>query len=251
MRLDFRRHFCLRNRLGQIRQLGIAALRFTQLFLDRFQLLAQQEFALPLIHALLGLLVDPLRQAQYFDAMHQQIQYLVEPFRQIERFKDVLLFLWRQVHDTSHEISVGRCRRDVLCSRCQFRGYLRQQAEDFGRTLFELQQARLDFRRLLVGFRQQLHTRRIEWIAVQKFDGAKALMSLAYDVMHIVLRRDVTQDTGSSADLVQLPRLRHVGAGVALQNHPYLDFTARRLLRSGDGALASDIDGRHQSGKQH
>ena len=93
MRLDLLRHaglFDFLTQFGDLLRLGVVAL--AELVLDRLQLFAQQEFALPLVHRLLGAVADLARQAQDFEPVGEQLRDAVEPALDIEGFEEFLFF---------------------------------------------------------------------------------------------------------------------------------------------------------------
>jgi hypothetical protein len=58
---------------------AVAGFALAQFLLDRLQLLAQQVFALPLVHAGLGALVELARKAQHLEATEQAVEHDVQP----------------------------------------------------------------------------------------------------------------------------------------------------------------------------
>ena len=95
-----------RAQLGDLLGLGVLAL--AQFLLDRLQLLAQEELALPLVHRLLGAVVDLARQAQHFEPVGKQFRDPLQATLDIEDLEDFLLFGGRDVHEAGDQIGQRR-----------------------------------------------------------------------------------------------------------------------------------------------
>ena len=80
--LHFIRHASILNSLFELCQIAVLIV-ITKLLLNGFQLFAQHIFALALIHFLLGLLVDFLRQLEHFNTMIDQFNDVFQSFAHI------------------------------------------------------------------------------------------------------------------------------------------------------------------------
>ena len=214
-------------------------------------MLAQQEFALAVVHALFRLRIDFMRQAQDFDASCQQLQHLVEAMLQVAGFQHFLLLLHGEIENAGDE--VGECSRrlDVLHCGRQIGRRLWQEFDDFGSALLQLQQARLDAGVFFFLLDDAFDAGDEERIAWQEFDSAKPFLALAHDIVAALLGRNVAQHAGGGADAVELFGRRRFEVGVVLQQQADLALAAHRFARGGNRRFAADGDRHDHAGKQH
>ena len=175
--LDLLRHAGIGDGLvefGDFR--GLAVIAFAELALDRRHLLAQQHFALALVERRLGLLADLLRQPQDFDAMRQLPRHLVHARGDVDGLENLLLLVRLDVHIGGGEVGEFRRRLDRLDRGEQILRHLRQQLDRLERLRLEIDEARLDLRRLGVGLGNAQHARDQERPAAQIFDDLEALL---------------------------------------------------------------------------
>ena len=218
--------------------------------LDRRHLLAQQHFALALVERSLGLLADLLRQPQDFDAMRQLPRHLVHARRDVDGLENLLLFVRLHVHIGGGEVGELRGRLDRLDRGKQILRHLRQELDRLERLRLEIDEARLDFRRLCIRLGNAQHARDQERPAAQIFDDLEARFALADDMVGAVGRGDVAHDIGDRAHAmhVDLGRIVHVGG--ALQQDADLALVAHGLLGGRDRFRTPQSDRQHQSRKQ-
>jgi len=95
----FFRHAGLFDGLGQLLEFLRARGFLAQLALDGLELFAQHEFPLPLVHFLLGLLLDFLGQAQDGQLMGQQFGDPGETLVHVHGLEQLLLLFRRQIEE--------------------------------------------------------------------------------------------------------------------------------------------------------
>ncbi len=134
------------DRLLEVLDLSRAVLAFAEFLLDLAHLLAQHMLALALVELLAGLVADLPGKLQYFDALAQQPQHLVQAALQVEPFQHGLLFLVLRVQQVGHHVGQQRGRSHRLHHADEFVGHIRQQLDCLDRALLQLQEARLDLR---------------------------------------------------------------------------------------------------------
>ena len=228
-----------RLQFGDLRR---ALVTFTQLLLDRAHLLAQQVLAIHVANRLLGALVDFARDLEHFDAARQELEQLVQPRLEVEGFQQRLLFLGTDVHQTGDQVREARGTLDALQRDDHLFGDLRQQLQDFDRTLLQVVGAAFDIRVGPIGLVDELDACDGKRIALQKLQHAEALQTLADRVMQPVGGRDVTQYVRGCANPVQIFGARLFDVGLALEKdaeralkpHGFLRRRARALSAHGE-----------------
>ena len=117
--------------LGNFRRLAFITL--AELAANGGHLLAQQNFALPLVDGGFGLSADLVRQPQDLDALRQHARDLLHARREIDRLEDLLFLLRLHIHVSGREVR-QRCRRcDGLDGGQQIRRRLREQLQGLQR----------------------------------------------------------------------------------------------------------------------
>ncbi len=252
VRLDLGRHpglLDLAAQLGDFLRLGVFAL--AQFLLDCLQLLAQQKLTLPLVHRLLGAVVDLARQAKHFEPVGQQLRDPLQPALDVDGFEDLLLFAWRDVHEAGDQIGQRRRRHDPLHSVDQLGRGLRQQLQHFERLVAQMQHPRVDLGVLFLRLGNPDHARDKERITVEKFGDAKAPLALADHMMAAVRARHVAQQIRLGSDRVQVNRHRRVHLGIALQHQPDRAAETDRGLRRQHRALPAQRHRQDRAREQH
>ncbi|EXI71355.1 MAG: hypothetical protein AW07_03687 [Candidatus Accumulibacter sp. SK-11] len=230
---------------------AVAGVAFAQLLLDRFHLLAQQVFALALIDARLGPLVEFARQPQHFEAAEQAGEHDIEPLRQIDGFENELPVEQFELADAGHQ--VGECTGlgDAPDRADQLLRNLRQVLQDFDRPLADADHSCLDLAVRRLGLVDPLGARHRERVTRQVAADAKTLQPLADDNVGIVGQGDIAQDVGHCADPAQILRTGLLDFGVPLQQDADRPIALDRLLRGKDRLLATDGQRQDHSRKQH
>src|SRR5581483_1219578 len=237
--------------LRELLDLGGFGVGFAQLLLDGLHLLAQQEFALPLIHRLLRLLTDFLRQLQHLDAMREEPRNFFEPLAHVERLQQLLFLRGIDVHEARDKIGKRGRRGSHLDGAAELGRHLRQQLERFHGLPLQMQYARLDL--LGIGLRNldRSNARDEEGITLEIFHGAETSLALADDVMRAFRRGDVAQNRRDRADRVEIIRPGGIGARVALLDYPDRPLAAHRFLGGGDRPLPADRQRQDHARKQY
>gem|GEM_PF-6527193 len=251
LRLDLLRHRGLDDRLAQGLDLdAVAAVALAEFLLDRLHLFAQQVFALALVDARLGPLVDFARQAQHLQPAEQAGEHDVEPLRQIDRLEHQLAI--RQLEFADAGDQVGECAglADALHRADQFLRNLRQVLQELERPFADADHSRLDLAVGRLGLLDPLRVSHRERVAGQQAADAKALQPLADDDVGVVGEGDVAQDVGNRADRAQILLSRLLDLGVALQQDADRPIGLDCLLRGKDRRLATDRQRQDHAGKE-
>ena len=227
------------DRLLQLGDLHRALVTFAELLLDRAHLLAQQVLTIHVADRFLGALVDLARDLEHFDAARQQLEQFVQPHLEVEGFQQRLLFLGADVHQTGDQVREARGTLDTLQRDDDLFGDLRQQLQDFDRTLLQVVGAAFDIRVGRIGLVDELDARGGKRITLQKLQHAEALQTLADRMMQPVGRRDVAQYVGGRADPVQIVGARLFDVGLALKEDAKRPLQPRGFLRRRARALAA------------
>ena len=246
-----RRHLRPGDRARDLLELGRLRLDVAQLALDRLQLLAQQEFPLALVHRLLGLAVDLVRQAEHGQPVGEEVRHPGDTLLHVEGLQQPLLLLRLDVEEVGHE--VGECPRrgDGLDGAGELGGDLGQQLHRLERLAPEVVHARLEVGRERVRVLDPFHPRHEERVAVQELEHAEAVVTVHDQVMRAVGGGDVPEHGRHGADGGEVRRRELVQCGVQLLKHRDGPLGLDRLLGRSDRALAPHGEGDHHTGEQH
>ena len=78
---------------AQLGELGLLLVAFAELFLDRLELLAEEELALALLHLRLHLGLDPAAELEQLQLAIQQAEKLAQPRLDLHDLQQLLLLL--------------------------------------------------------------------------------------------------------------------------------------------------------------
>jgi len=129
VRLDLLGHPGCVDGLLEVGQVAATLLVFTQLLLDGLELFAQHELALALVHALLGALVNLLRQLEHLNTAREQFQHPVQTRLHVERFQHLLFLFELDVEEARDHVRQSARGGEVLHCTGEFLRRLRQQFE--------------------------------------------------------------------------------------------------------------------------
>ena len=128
---------------------------------------------------------------------------------------------------------------------------LRQQLQHLDRLVAQIEHPRFDVFAAGLDLGHALDPRHKKWVAVEKFEDAKAPLALADHMMLAVGAGHIAQYVGLGAHPVQIDRDRVVGRRIALQDQPDWPVETNRSLRRRDRALATERDRQHRAGKHY
>ena len=133
------------DRLVEFGDLGrLSLVRFAKLALNGRHLLAQQDLTITGVERGLGFPADLLRQPKHLDPMREQPRDALQSGADVHRLENLLLLVWRRVHEGRHQIGERSRRIDALDGRQQFVGRLRQKLDRLDRLAFEMKETGLD-----------------------------------------------------------------------------------------------------------
>ena len=115
---------------AQLVDLGLLGVTFAELVLDRLQLLAQEELALPLLHFLLDLRLDLGAELEDLELAVQDCRHLAEPRLHVGELEQVLLLLGLEAQRRGDEIAERARVVDVRSGDLQLLGEIRDEADD-------------------------------------------------------------------------------------------------------------------------
>ncbi len=199
---------------------GLVVLGEAQFFLNRLELLAQEEFALLLAHLLVDLFADVRLQARDVELLLQQHQHLLHALFQREGFQHVLQGLFRRGGEAGGK--VGQLRRlvgaEAVEEELEFLGIQRIKRQQVLDRVDDGDGVRADFlgirpARLVRVFDPDLVGRGFR----QPFDNAETPRALG-DELHLAVGSHRMMDAHHRADALEVAALHIVGV-VGLDHH--------------------------------
>src|SRR6202044_240865 len=251
--LGFRGHARFFDLLAKFVDLGLAVVGFTQFFLNRLHLLAQQEFALALVNLLLNLVVNFVAQIEHFALFGQFADQRFQALAHAESFEQLLPNQGAQRRQSrSHEVRQTPRRIDVHHFGLQIVGKLRRTRHDFPEELLHIAFERSQFRiSLIFEIRLQLHFRAQERFETQNFRYPDAIHAFQkrYDISvwhthHFVYFRE-------RADAVQIRSSRRFHSRIKLRNDSQNLLRALQRIQQSERALAANRQRQHRAREQN
>jgi len=230
-----------------------AALIFAQFLADGLHLLAQHRLALALVHALLRLLIDLLRELQDLDAVIEERLHRIQAGLQVDGFQHLLFLRAFEIHVAGDRIREQPRRRDRVHGIDEIVGRLLMHAQRLEGRLAQVGHARID---LLVAFLRLrfvdgLDARDGVFMAAEEAAHAEARTPLTDEMVLLVVAHDVAQDMGHGPHGAQLVRPRLLRRAVLLQQQPERALGPCRRLRGGHRGRSADVQRHHELGEDH
>ena len=178
--LRFGGHARLFHLLAKLVDFRDSVVGFAQLLLNGLHLLAQQEFALALVHLLLNLLVNLVAQLEHFLFLGKLAHQRFQPLADVEGFEQFLAHHGVERRQRrSHEIGQPRRRIDIHHFGLQIVGKLRRTRHHFPEQLLHVALERRQFRIALISkIRLHLHPRPHERLQADHFEHTDAVQAL-------------------------------------------------------------------------
>src|ERR671914_2019015 len=116
--------------LGQLAELGLLRIALPELLLDRLQLLAEEELALPLLHLRLDLRLDLRTKLEDLELTAEDARELAKSLRDVRELEQALLLLALEAERGGHEVREHARIVDVRRSELELGRQVGDEADD-------------------------------------------------------------------------------------------------------------------------
>ena len=226
---------------GRFRLVGRA-----ELLLDRLELLAQDELALPLLHLVLDVLLDLAAQLHHLDLAGHLPDQAVQPLLHGEDLEVLLLVLRLADEERRRQVGEARGAVDVQERDADLLGGDRHERQHLADLILQALDQGLHLDRDLDLLLQE--TDFGDQVGITPDDACQAdpLEARDQDADGAVRELQHLLDDGGRAHRVQVPLLRFVHRGVLLEHQSDGPVLEHDLVDEPDGGWPSD----HQRGRQ-
>ena len=213
-----RRHAGLLDLLLQLLDRDLIVVVRPQLLLDRLELLAQHELALPLLHLVLDFLLNLAAQLQHLDLAAEMPGQLQEAL--VDRQSLQILLLGRRVAHQEDRRQIRQARRalDVQQGDADLLGGDRHERQHPAHEVLEVLDERLDLDRLFDPLAEERDLGRQVRLAAHHARQPDTVEAADQDPDRAIGEFQQALDDGDGADGVQVVLFRLFDAGVFLQD---------------------------------
>ena len=202
--LDLVGHRGLLDLLAQLGRLGHGGIVLAELLLDRLHLLAQDVFALGLVHLGLDLGLDAALELEHLDLLGEELAGQAQPIGHVDRLEQLLALLGRHLGAVGGHVGQQPAVDDVACGDRHLRRDRRAAVDVLLDLTVDRGHQRLDLERLLGRVVDDLDACLEMRLGLEQVEQPDAALALHDGADGPVLETDDLGDLRQRADRVQL-----------------------------------------------
>ena len=226
--------------LAQLVHLGLLLVTLPQLFLDRFQLLAEEELALALVDFRLHLRLDLAAELDHLQLAGEDLREAPQPRRDVDLLEQLLLLLGRDPQGAGDQVAERRRVLDVGDRHLQLLGQVGDVLDDLREGALHVAAQRLQLGTLLDQVGQLGDPRHQVGLLGDVGADADPLRPLDEDAEAAVGDFHHPRDDADHADVVEAVGARLLVLGVARRDHRQHPVGAEHVVDQFDRALLAD-----------